>query len=480
MNSLRARLLVGVGLLLALGLAVMGWLAWRQILRQVEKAALQMAGDKAWIRARTINPDSPTFAAWMLHPWGFDQHYTALFDKEGRRLGGTTNAPYELPINPRFLQTREPYLRFQTELVQEPEPAAVGVYPVYYVRGGHHVSAWSQAIVPLRFWEKDLHDFQRNLWLTGLFAWLAGMSLIAFIASGWLRTALSLGEAAQQIDFANFNKQRLFLAKEAPEFQPLVERFNGLLDRLSEVRELHQHFMADAAHELRTPIAATRAELEVALRRDRSAPEYQAVIEGARHELQRLSSLVDNLLVLARVDAGRLELRQSPVNISEVCRDVADHLQPIAAAAQVRLRLDVPDELLVNGEVEALSRILRNLVENAIRYSPAGEEVAIRARPEAGLARVEIADRGVGIDSVHLPRLFDRFYRVDTARSRAHGGAGLGLSIVKELTRSHGGSVEVQSELGKGATFIVRLRRTLPKDSAAPASHSAPASARPS
>lgn len=472
MKSLRARLIAGLSLVLALAIAALGWVAWEQAVRQVEEAALQMAGDKAWIRARFINAEDTKFAPWMQHPWGYDRHYTALFNLEGVRQGGTTNAPYEVPINPAFLTAREPYLRAQTELISKPEPAAVGVFPVYYVRGGHKVTAWSQAIVPLRFWEARLASVRRTLVVAAGVAWLIGTAAVALLSGIWLRSVRTLGEAARQIDVSNFTKQRLFAPEDAPELEPIVARFNDLLDRVSEIRGHHQQFLADAAHELRTPIAATRAELEVILRRERPAAEYQTVVEGARYELQRLSSLVDNLLVLARTDAARLDVGQEAVNLSEVCRDVADQLQPIATEAQVRLRLDVPDELLVTGRVDALERIMRNLVENAIRYSPKGEEVRISASREANEAVMRVEDHGVGIDREHLPRLFDRFYRVDTARSRAHGGAGLGLSIVKELTRAHQGTVEVQSDLGKGSTFAVRLplRSAIPPAAPAPAS----------
>ena len=149
----------------------------------------------------------------------------------------------------------------------------------------------------------------------------------------------------------------------------------------------------------------------------------------------------------------------SPVDLAVVCRDVAEQLSPLAATQNVRLQLELSESVTLSGDFFSLERAVRNLVENALRHTPAGEEIVIRAGAENGEARIAVIDRGVGIAPEHLPRLFDRFYRVDTARNRASGGAGLGLSIVKAIAEAHGGSAEVRSELGQGSTFTIRLPR---------------------
>ncbi|HMJ90102.1 MAG TPA: HAMP domain-containing sensor histidine kinase [Candidatus Acidoferrum sp.] len=176
-----------------------------------------------------------------------------------------------------------------------------------------------------------------------------------------------------------------------------------------------------------------------------------------RIELERLDGLVENLLALAGLQTAKGHERRAPVNLAEVCRRAVEELDPLAALAKVPVELEVPSELIVSGDALALQRAVRNLVENALRHTPAGEKVVVRASPHDGEARVHVIDSGVGMAPEHLPRLLERFYRIDTARNRAHGGAGLGLSIVKAIAESHDGQVEVESVVGSGSTFTIRL-----------------------
>ena len=200
-----------------------------------------------------------------------------------------------------------------------------------------------------------------------------------------------------------------------------------------------------------------RAEIEIALRRERAPADYQRTLDSNRHELERLSSLVENLLALAALDSTKPQQEKSPVHLALVCRDVAEQLSPLAAAHNVRLQLELSESVTTSGDVFSLERAVRNLVENAIRHTPAGEQIVIRAGVNGGEARVEVTDAGVGIAPEHLPHLFERFYRVDTARTRNHGGAGLGLAIVKAIVEARGGTVSVESKLGAGSTFTLRL-----------------------
>jgi signal transduction histidine kinase len=166
---------------------------------------------------------------------------------------------------------------------------------------------------------------------------------------------------------------------------------------------------------------------------------------------------VENLLALAALDAVRPQREKSLVDLTVVCRDVAEQLSPLAAVQNVRLQLELPDGATIRGDVFSLERAVRNLIENAIHHTPAGEQIVIRTQTNPGEASVRVIDAGVGVAPEHLPHLFDRFYRVDTARTRTHGGAGLGLSIVKAIVEAHGGTVSVESKLGAGSTFTLRL-----------------------
>ena len=218
--------------------------------------------------------------------------------------------------------------------------------------------------------------------------------------------------------------------------------------------------MADASHELRTPLTILRGEIEVALRRPRSPEEYAEVLQSSREEIERLSRLTDNLLTLARADAGETLAHREPVDVAVVARDVCRKLAPLSAQRKVPLACEAPDPAMVSGDAVALEQMIFNLVENALRYTPPGERATVRVAARDSEVTVEVADHGSGIPPEHLPHLFERFYRVDKARSREFGGAGLGLSIVKTLVEAHRGHIEVRSEVGQGSTFAVRLPRS--------------------
>jgi heavy metal sensor kinase len=270
----------------------------------------------------------------------------------------------------------------------------------------------------------------------------------------------ALSETARKVDLANLSHQRLFAPADAPELAQVAASFNELLDRVEAAHASQHRFVADASHELRTPLTILRGEIDVALRRPRSPEEYAEVLQSSREEIERLSHLTDNLLTLARADAGKILVRREPVDVGAVARDVCRKLATLSEQRHVPLACEAQGSAVVSGDVVALEQMVSNLAENALRYTPSGEGAAVRVTVTDTEVVVEVADHGSGIPAEHLPHLFERFYRVDKARSREFGGAGLGLSIVKTLAEAHRGRVEVQSEVGQGSTFIVRLPRS--------------------
>lgn len=233
--------------------------------------------------------------------------------------------------------------------------------------------------------------------------------------------------------------------------------FNELLDRVEAAHVSQHRFVADASHELRTPLTILRGEIDVTLRRPRSPQEYAEVLQSSREEIERLSRLTDNLLTLARADAGETLVRREPVDMTTVARDICRKLATLSEQRKVPLTCEASEQAFVSGDAVALAQIVFNLVENALRYTTPGESTTVRVVVIEGEVVVEIEDHGSGIGAEHLPHLFERFYRVDKARSREFGGVGLGLSIVKTLAEAHGGSIEVRSVVGQGSTFTVRL-----------------------
>ena len=224
------------------------------------------------------------------------------------------------------------------------------------------------------------------------------------------------------------------------------------------VRESFQRqrtFIADASHELKTPLALLRINAEV-MKRNPTDPENLEIVEDQLSEIDRMDTLLSDLLILARLDAGRLDVENKPFDLATVAADTAGRFLKRASEEGVRLEVEVPDELPVRGDPGRTGQILAALLDNAVRYTPNGGSVTVSGRFLDEQAEVSVEDTGPGIPPKHLPRIFDRFYRVEEARTRKGGGTGLGLSIARDLARAQGGELIAGSSKG-GANFTLRL-----------------------
>lgn len=233
------------------------------------------------------------------------------------------------------------------------------------------------------------------------------------------------------------------------------------LTELKRLERIRKDFVANVSHELRTPIATLKSLAEALLMGGKDDPEVmENFLQAIVDESERMSRLIDNLLELALIEAGQREWRWEKVSVADIIRQIIERFRPAAAQKGLAIIVSVPDELSVNTDADALMQILSNLVDNAVKYTMQGE-VAIKAeRVETADGEwivINVRDTGIGIPQEHLLRIFERFYRVDKARSRQLGGFGLGLSIAKHLTESLGGKIAVQSQVGKGSTFAVWL-----------------------
>ncbi|MCX7642303.1 MAG: ATP-binding protein [Armatimonadetes bacterium] len=238
------------------------------------------------------------------------------------------------------------------------------------------------------------------------------------------------------------------------------------LTKLKRLEQIRKDFVANVSHELRTPIATLRSLAEALLMGGKDDPEVrdnflQAIVE----ESERMSRLIDNLLELARIESGRMEWHLQEVSVTDIVKEVIERFKTIASQKGLVVTFDVRDDLSVRTDPEALAQILSNLVDNAVKYTMQGE-VTVRAEQvetvDGKWVVINVSDTGVGIPPEHLPRIFERFYRVDKARSRQLGGFGLGLSIAKHLVESLGGKITVQSQVGKGSTFSIWLPANKP------------------
>ena len=314
------------------------------------------------------------------------------------------------------------------------------------------------SIAPLDSIAADLGVVRRVIFLAlPLLLGLAGIGGY-LLATHSLAPLNWMAEQAREITGSNLSR-RLEIGHAAEELAVLAASFNELLARLDQSFEAMRRFVADASHELRTPIAVIRGEADVALSHDRGAAEYRESLAIVLDESRRLSRLVDDLLNLARADAGRVKLDVHEFYFNELLAECCRSMQTLAAASDITLECRSAGDVQFRGDEALLRRLVINLLDNAIRYTPPGGKV--KAELQAGPARVliRISDTGVGIPLEAAPHVFDRFYRADKSRSRQDGGFGLGLSIVKWIAEAHNGAVELTRNPAPGTTFTVTLPR---------------------
>jgi two-component system sensor histidine kinase ResE len=238
----------------------------------------------------------------------------------------------------------------------------------------------------------------------------------------------------------------------------IAEALNTRLDAIASAEKEQQQFIADVSHELRTPLTVMRGSLEVALEEDRSAEEYREAMGNALLEVRHLTRLSQNLLYLARGQAGRVTLSFANVDLAKFISEVTKDLLPAMSDRDLELSVDLPEgPIRAFIDSDRMQQVLHNLLENAIRYTEAGGKVRVRLTSAPGEARIEVSDTGIGIPEANLPHVFERFFRSDRARRAHPGGSGLGLSIVRWIVEAHKGTVSVRSALGKGTTFTVTL-----------------------
>jgi heavy metal sensor kinase len=301
--------------------------------------------------------------------------------------------------------------------------------------------------------------------LRRLLAALATAVPVALVLSGGLgyvlaRKALApvdhLRRQTRQITAESLDR-RLPVANPGDELGALALTINEMIARLERSFAEVRRFTADASHELRTPLAVIRTEAELALGGAAVPPEERHLLGSILEECERLSRLTDQLLTLSREDAGVATQAHEAVDLGALVQGVAENLRPLAEAKGLRLHSSGQDGARVRGDAARLRQVFYNLLDNAIKYTPAGGEIEARVEARAGEAVATVRDTGIGIPAEHLPRVFDRFYRVDKARSREQGGTGLGLSITRSIVNAHGGSVELDSAVGRGTTCTVTL-----------------------
>ncbi len=389
----------------------------------------------------------------------FPNRYVEVVDTEGRLVAQSSNlVGHSLTLPATTLsEARQRSVGFVVSKTIESESLGVRVAAVPLSKNSNNPFGFAVVAESLNVIEGGLRRLRRDFF--------AGVPLVLLVASlgGYFLARKSLAPIAlmnaqtQRITAENLSS-RLDVTNPRDELGQLATTINALLARLDATFTEQQRFIADASHELRTPLAVLRGETEVALEQNRGAEDYRESLALIKDEAERLTRIVENLFILARQPVDQHSIMKEPLRLNEVVSECVRSAQVLATQRGLRLHLDgATSEVHFTGDDEMLKRMLLNLLDNAVKYTAPGGDVGVALSTQNGSARIVVTDSGIGIPSADQPRIFDRFYRVDKARSRALGGAGLGLSIAKWIVEAHGGTIAVQSIPTQGSEFIVDL-----------------------
>ena len=305
----------------------------------------------------------------------------------------------------------------------------------------------------------DVKDVLERFRYILMFAVLATVVLAGggglFLANRAFRPVGQITRTAREIEETDLSRRIEVLSED--ELGNLASTLNQMIARLERAFNRQRQFTADASHELRTPLTVIQAESTLALRKERTENDYQKSLELISQEAVYMSALVDKLLFLARSDTGKEQLDFEAVNLKQLLTDLASETEMLCQEKGLQFELGPLEDLIVRGDKVKLKQLFLNLLDNAIRYTPSAGTVSISVAKEGETAVVTIRDTGIGIPKEHIPHIFERFYRMDKARSRTEGGAGLGLSICQHIVEVHSGRIEVESQVGQGSTFSVFL-----------------------
>ncbi len=304
----------------------------------------------------------------------------------------------------------------------------------------------------------DTLGFLSTFWLqflvAGALAGALALALARWIARGMTRPLRDMAAAARRMEVGDYSVR--VTTRSRDEVGQLAHAFNRMSAELENVERTRRDLVANVSHELKTPIAAIRAHLENLL--DGVEEPDPRTLEVMLAQSERLGRLVEQLLDLSRLESGEVPLQREAVPVGALAERVISEISVSRAASDVTLRADVGEGVPpLDADPERVHQVLFNLVDNAVRFTPPGGEVVIAARPVEASVEVSVRDTGVGIAEEHLPRLFERFYRVDASRSREDGGTGIGLAIARSVVEAHGGRIRAESEPGRGSVFTFDL-----------------------
>lgn len=460
--SIRWQLTLWYALALAVMLGIFSFvlclLVWQQVLSRTDsglREELREIGLEVSLADTATHFESQATARFSQH----DFYEFLVTDDTGNVIFSSSTT---VPANHRVPQpeTGAQVNQFQTVTLE-------GLGP-YRIASTHMPSAFGKLDVQVITSLQPLYNDQAALqWVVVLLLPIAVLLAIAsgqFLAGRALRQVQQIVDETHSIDISNLDR-RIPVFNPDDEIGQLTLALNSLIARLERAIHEIRRFTADASHEIRTPLATLRLEAESTLRATRTPAEYQQTLAVVLEETTRLGKLSDQLLNLSRHDAGIVPCQHDPVQLDALLRDVIEQIKPLAEAGSLRLQLHIDTHCEILGDDISLSQVFFNLLENAIKYTPAGGEITVELHRESAAAQIEIIDTGIGVSATDLPHLFERFYQADPSRSSSGGGSGLGLSIARAAVLMHSGSIEIQSQPGTGTKVTVRLPLTSQSDS---------------
>jgi heavy metal sensor kinase len=414
------------------------------------------------------NIDQALEATMNLKPIG---KFIQVLDESGR-IGRTSEnlKSVQLPISLNALRNGSKGLvTYETNHSLGNTPLRIITYPV---KENNQVTKMIQVASSL----EDVEDALNTL-LIILIVTVPSILMIAslggqFLANKALKPVDRVTQTARMITSQNLN-QRIQTLKVKDEISRLIDTFNEMISRLDQSFRQIKQFTTDASHELKTPLTILKGEVEVALRKKRPLHEYEQILESNLEEIDRMSKIVEDLLLLSKADIGEIRLNREDIHLTRFISGLTEQMKILAQPKNIRIEIsNHQNEIHVFGDTLRMRELFINLIENGIKYTEAGGSILITLTKEtdgslspltpkekkaATFAKITVADTGIGIAKEDQEKIFNRFFRVDKARSREQGGSGLGLSICKWIVEAHQGEITVESEPGKGSSFIVRL-----------------------
>ena len=460
--NLRSRVfvrhVVAVGLILALAAVGGDWIFSRMVLGEFDESLSELAQSEA--EAAISRPSLPPRiheVSFLTAPPFFPRldKFIQIVGLDGQVVARSVNlGSAQLPTPPRVLER----LRAGEEVFQTLRD--FGDEPVRLLSVPLEIGGKAYAIQVAGSLDDARSSIRsaRRLFLVMSAAILAAVALTGAMLARAILLPIDRIVGRARVIGASGLAERLPHPGSHDEMGRLVETLNEMLARIERVFEAQRRFTADASHELRSPLSRLRAELEVTLRRPRDRAEYERALASCLQEAEWLSGLTNELLTLARLDAG--DSRQptpQPVRLTPIVEQAVSRLAPEASRREVAVLVDAQADLTIQAAPGAAALVVGNVLDNAVKFSPPGGQVRILVTPENGSALVAISDSGPGIPANELPLLFERFFRGSSARRGEVPGAGLGLAICRVLVEGQGGSIEVSSPEGGGATVTIRL-----------------------